>query len=192
MCVATSAALPSLAHQREEFGEHAVGGRLVEIAGRLVGEHQQRAVGERAGDRDALLLAARQLARPVVRRWARPSWPSRSAARSSRLGLLGAVDELRQHDILDRVEIGQQMVELVDEAERVAAQRGAAVVVERRAPPAPSMRIDPSNPPSSRPTACSMVDLPEPDGPSSATISPALHDAQVDAAQHVDRRHRPA
>src|SRR4249919_3226361 len=34
------------------------------------------------------------------------------------------------------------------------------------------MRIEPSNPPSSRPTACKSVDLPEPDGPSKATISP--------------------
>src|SRR6185436_12466024 len=35
------------------------------------------------------------------------------------------------------------------------------------------MRIEPSKPPSSSPTAWSRVDLPEPDGPSRATISPA-------------------
>src|ERR1051325_10439658 len=35
------------------------------------------------------------------------------------------------------------------------------------------MRIEPSNPPSSSPTAWSRVDLPEPEGPSRATISPA-------------------
>src|SRR4051794_3113938 len=34
------------------------------------------------------------------------------------------------------------------------------------------MQIDPSKPPSSRPTAWSKVDLPDPEGPSSATISP--------------------
>src|ERR1700712_3853579 len=34
------------------------------------------------------------------------------------------------------------------------------------------MRIEPWKPPSSRPTAWSMVDLPEPEGPSKATISP--------------------
>ena len=39
----------------------------VELAGRLVGEEELRAVGERPGDRDALLLAARQLVRPVLR-----------------------------------------------------------------------------------------------------------------------------
>src|SRR3569623_694514 len=37
----------------------------------------------------------------------------------------------------------------------------------------PAMRIDPPNPPSSRPTACNKVDLPEPEGPRSATISPS-------------------
>ena len=54
-----------LADQAEEFGEDDVGGGLVEIAGGLVGEDQSRAVGERAGDRDALLLAAGELARAV-------------------------------------------------------------------------------------------------------------------------------
>src|SRR5919198_629372 len=38
------------------------GGARVEVAGRLVGEEQARAVDERAGDRDALLLAAREVA----------------------------------------------------------------------------------------------------------------------------------
>ena len=64
--VATSAALPSPRTRLEEFGEDDVGGMLVEIAGRLVGEDQRRPVGERAGDRDALLLAARQLGRAMV------------------------------------------------------------------------------------------------------------------------------
>src|SRR5579875_437363 len=34
------------------------------------------------------------------------------------------------------------------------------------------MRIEPAKPPSSSPIACSMVDLPEPEGPRRATISP--------------------
>ena len=39
----------------------------VEVAGRLVGQHDRRVVGERARERDALLLAARQLRRIVMR-----------------------------------------------------------------------------------------------------------------------------
>ena len=54
-----------LADQAEELGENDVGGVLVEVAGRLVGKDEGRPVGKRAGDGDALLLAARQLARPV-------------------------------------------------------------------------------------------------------------------------------
>ncbi len=54
-----------VADQLQEFGEHDVGRTLVEIAGGLVGEDEDGAVGERAGDGDALLLAAGELARPV-------------------------------------------------------------------------------------------------------------------------------
>jgi len=43
-----------------------------------------------------------------------------------------AVDKLGQHDILGRVEIGEEMMELIDEAESIAAQAGAAVIVEPR------------------------------------------------------------
>ena len=41
-------------------------GRVIELAGRLVGEQQARAVGQRAGNRDALRLTAGQLGGPVV------------------------------------------------------------------------------------------------------------------------------
>ena len=61
--VATRAALALVADQAEEFGEDDIGGGFVEIAGGLVGEHQSGPVGERAGDRDPLLLAARKLGR---------------------------------------------------------------------------------------------------------------------------------
>ena len=43
---------------------------------------------------------------------------------------VGAAHKLRKDDILDRVELGQQVVELVDEAEQVAAKARAALVVE--------------------------------------------------------------
>ena len=122
-----------------------------------------------------------------VRRWPRPSAVSRSLGARVGVGARGAVDQLRQDDILDRVEIGQQMVELVDEAERVAAQHRCGRAASSFAASSPAIRIEPSNPPSSRPTACSSVDLPEPDGPSSATISPGAT-VEVDAAQDVDRR----
>ena len=56
----------------------------------------------------------------------RPRAPKRRHLR------VGAPDELRQDDILPRVELGQQMVELVDEAEQLAAEPGTPFVVEPR------------------------------------------------------------
>ena len=58
-----------------------------------------------------------------VSRWPRPSELEQRFGARARVGGLGAVDQLRQDDILGRAEIGQQMVELVDEAQ---ARRGAA------------------------------------------------------------------
>ena len=60
------------ADEAEEFGEDLVRGRLVEVARRFVGQHQRRAVGERARDRDALLLAARQFGGAMVEPLAEP------------------------------------------------------------------------------------------------------------------------
>jgi hypothetical protein len=50
------------AQQVEDFGA----GVGVEVPGRLVREHDGREADQRAGDRDPLLLAAGQLARPVA------------------------------------------------------------------------------------------------------------------------------
>ncbi len=41
-------------------------GNLVQIAGRLVCQQKPRAANQGAGQRDALLLAARKLTRPVL------------------------------------------------------------------------------------------------------------------------------
>ena len=51
-----------LVEQREDL----VAGAAVEVAGRLVGEQDRRAVDQRPGDGDALLLAAGELVGPVA------------------------------------------------------------------------------------------------------------------------------
>ena len=53
-------ALVAAADVDEQFDDLLAGG-AVEVAGRLVGQQHRRVVGERAGDRDALLFAAREL-----------------------------------------------------------------------------------------------------------------------------------
>ena len=46
--------------------EDAAGGVRVEVAGGLVGEQQARRIGDRAGDGDALLLAAGEFAGAMI------------------------------------------------------------------------------------------------------------------------------
>ena len=58
-------------------------GRLVEIAGRLVGDQQRGAGRERAGQRDALLLAARELRGIVAEAVAEPDRSSSALARAN-------------------------------------------------------------------------------------------------------------
>ena len=76
---------PVLAHELGERRVHLVGGRRVELAGRLVGEEHARPVRERRAERDALLLAARELRRQAVALLARGRRaPSSSSARRRR------------------------------------------------------------------------------------------------------------
>ena len=96
--VAMMAARPEARTSCVSAREHVVGGVRVEIAGRLVGQQDARRIGDRARDRDALLLAAGEFRRPV-RRAAR-SGRDRSAARPRawlRLRARQAADHLRQH-----------------------------------------------------------------------------------------------
>ena len=79
-------------------------------------------------DEDLVSEAARPKFAPFVRSLLRPllddigfagaagDSDERRSLRAVLIGTLGTMDELRQHDILDRVEVGQQMVELIDEA----------------------------------------------------------------------------
>ena len=75
--------LAVLAVERLQQVEDLVAGLAIEVAGRLVAEQQRRIGDDRARDADALLLAARQLARIVVHR-ARPS-PTTDSATCTRL-----------------------------------------------------------------------------------------------------------
>src|SRR5437660_11461667 len=56
---------PGMTDEIEEGAEDAVAGRVIQVAGRLVAEQDPGVVGERPGDRDALLLAAGRPRPPV-------------------------------------------------------------------------------------------------------------------------------
>src|SRR3974390_3786757 len=53
-------------HQLGQGVEHMLGRMNVEVSGWLIGEKEAWGIGDSAGDGDALLLAARQLRRPVA------------------------------------------------------------------------------------------------------------------------------
>ena len=154
----------------------------VEVAGRLVGPDDRRVVHERARDRDALALTARELVRDVVAALAEPDELERLHARAA--GFLGrdARDQQRQLDVLDGGEHRQQVVELEDEAHAPRAVVRALAIRHRRAATRPrSGRRRAST--SSRPDRqLSSVVLPQPDGPMIATISPRV-EREVDAPQ---------
>ena len=57
----------ALVDEPAQQGHHHLRPMRVELAGRFVGDEEARLVAERARDRDALLLAAGQLGRPVMR-----------------------------------------------------------------------------------------------------------------------------
>ena len=90
-CVTSTSVRPRSRLTAHEQIDDLPAGGAVEIAGRLVGEQDRRIVGERARDRDALLLAARELRRivmpavrqPDVREQRRGRAPARRARRRS-------------------------------------------------------------------------------------------------------------
>jgi hypothetical protein len=139
-----------LARELEHQLEHAVGGGAVQVAGRLVGQHAGRPRHQRARDRHPLALAARELGRAVQQALAQadPIEPMRGLGGG---GLARqAPDPERHRHIVLRAELGQQMVELVDETQvavaRLAllrrAQAGQILAIKQD--PAGAGRVEPA------------------------------------------------
>ena len=108
--------------------EHVAAVRAVEIAGRFVGEDQRRIVGQRPRDRDALLLAARQLRRIVMTAIVQSDFVEQRLR--ARRGIATAGDLHRHLDVLDRRQRRHQVEELKDEADLLAAQPRQRVFIE--------------------------------------------------------------
>src|SRR5437867_889605 len=93
-------------------------GRLaVEVAGGLVGEQHRGVAHDRARDRHALLLAARELARVVVHAIGEPDQLEREQGALAALLAAHAHEQQRQLDVLERGQHRDQVVELEDEAD---------------------------------------------------------------------------
>ena len=114
------------ADEAEDLGR----GLGVEVARRLVGEEHRRARHERAGDGDALLLAARELGGPV-RAAVLEAGRRQELLEPLALGPR-ACDRERQGDVLLRRQHREQVEELEDEADVATPELREVVVLERR------------------------------------------------------------
>src|SRR5205085_11808627 len=95
----------------------------VEVAGRLVGEHDAGMDGKSPRDRDALLFAAGKLAGPVVETLAEPDTLEQLERPFSGRRTRNAGDEQRHHHVFNRIEVAEKMMELKHEADVLPAHR---------------------------------------------------------------------
>jgi hypothetical protein len=116
-------------------------GGLVERRRGFVREHHGRLADERAGDRDALALAARELLGPLVRVRAEAHGLEHRFRPSPQLRACGAARHAQAElHVLGRRECTEQVVLLEDEADV------AAHVLERRALPAAELVAEHAQP----------------------------------------------
>ena len=115
--------------QIEQQRGHCGRRRLVEIAGRLVAQHETRLTDERARDRHALLLAAGQLARSMIDPIAEADLLDERSRQARRVIVapppplcLARRDERRHQDVLEHRALRQQAVILEHEADLAVAE----------------------------------------------------------------------
>ena len=144
----------------------------VERAERLVEQQHLGLDRERARERDALALAAGELVRIAVGEPVELHEREQLVDLGADLRLVRAASRFGPHaqaegDVLEDRHVAEQRVVLEDEADLALAHVGAGRVLAVEAAPLPASGT-------SRPAMMrSSVVLPEPDGPSSATSSPA-------------------
>ena len=125
-----------------------------------------------------------------VSRCERPTASSASRARARRSLWRDARVEQPGRDVVERAHPVEQEELLEDEPDRRAP--AAPPARARRAPrcPRPATCTEPADGRSSVPITCSSVDLPEPDGPTTATASPVAHRRATRRAAPRRRRDR--
>ena len=115
--VTTIIVIPSAAEPLHHV-EHLPDQLGVERRGGLVEEHQRRLHRQRPGDRDPLLLAAREGAGVLVGALGEPDPLEQGQRLLAGLGLVAALDEDRRlHDVLERGAVREQVEPLEDHAD---------------------------------------------------------------------------
>ena len=122
--------LVEVARERADHLHHIDFGARIEIAGRLVGEHDLRPCDERARDADALLLAAGHLRGVMRQALAEPDPLEDAAGHRLALGLGHTAEHERHGHVLDGIEVRHQIVGLEHEAEMALPERGQFPLVQ--------------------------------------------------------------
>src|SRR5690348_15392066 len=104
----------------------------IEIAGRFVGQKDTGRVRYRTCDRYPLLLTARKLGRSMRDTVAQPEIIQQFHAARGRLAARQTADHLRQQYVLERRELRQQVVRLINETDLAAPDAGAFAVGQSR------------------------------------------------------------
>ena len=140
-------------------------GRFVELAGRLVGEQQPRAVGERARDRDALHLAAGELRRPMVGAGGEADVLEQLASFAAAVRACDTpASDCGSSTFSAAVSIGSRKNRW--KTKPICRSRSRLrCASDSRETSWPSKSSVPDEGASTQPSMCSSVDLPQPDGP---------------------------
>jgi len=117
--------------EREQHRKHLLCRFIVEIPRWLIREQQGWLMHERACKRDALLLAARQRVHGTVKTVAETDFREHRDAALASLCAAHAVELERESDVLLDVQRGEQVEELIDEADACAAQQSALRLDQR-------------------------------------------------------------
>ena len=184
-CVITTIVVPS-AFSSAQQRQHVLAGARVEVAGRLVGEHDRRASHQGARDRHPLALAARQLGRRVREPVAEPDALQRGRGGAPSLARAGC-----RRTAARRRRCRPRSARRAGRTAGTRTRSGATAVPtgcrsDRRTTSTPSSSTSPTVGRSSVPITCSSVDLPEPDGPTIATSSPSLMSRSTSRSTVID------
>ena len=117
--------------EREHQLEHRLGVGAVEIASRLVSQQARRLGDQCPSQGRALAFTAGEFTRPVCKTMPEADRLQTRGGTRERLATRAAADQQRHRDVLQCAELGQQMVELVQEAERPVAQTGERALPHR-------------------------------------------------------------
>ena len=116
---------------REQL-QHDIGGVRIEIAGRLVGQHERRPVHQRARDRDALQFAAGKLTWHARLASGQPDFVEQRSRARVPLVRSDAEQHQRQRNVLHDRQVRQDVESLEHEAELRSSQQRARGVFEPR------------------------------------------------------------